>query len=363
MRAHELIAATSALVLWAVAAPPTTPEEDCRLTDIRSVIKNRPGDIGAEWLPRVPDSVYAHMRGRSASDDWLFLVDSVRRDYDAETAPIASADRSAFSHELMALRDELSAVLSLRDAADRRKNAVGVRQIRFRPSIDPNTGAVTLFTGTSNQIVLTSATDQSVRRALCYRAVALDRMLSAYGAPARLDAREKLDEAVSEWNAYGEKSYSQYPWELALNSARFDDKAIHPPRNQIILLHPAVSLELVPQPGGTDGGSSLKDLHRFTSVTIEPVGFISYKTGYEWYLGASLLVSAPQPELPLGAGAMIHLGEVGKLGYVFRSKRGDGRRRDGIVISADLLQLLTSMPKTWQENRDRALSRLPAPVP
>jgi hypothetical protein len=350
-----------ALLLWSVVARPTTPEEDCRLTDLRSTIRRTPAAIGAAWLPRVPDSVYAHMRGRMASNEWVFLVDSIRRDFDAESAPIPPGDRLAFARELDALRGELSVVMSLRDPAERRNNAVGVRQVRFRTSIDPDTRDATIFAATGDQITLTTSTDQDVRRALCYRALALDRMLSAYGAPARLDAREKLEEAVAEWDAYGDKSYSQYPWELALNSARFDAKAIHPPRDQIVLMHPAVSLELAQRPGGT--GPAIENLHRFTTVTVEPVGYISYRTGYEWYLGASLLVSIPEKELPLGAGAMAHIGQALNVGYVFRSRDLAGNRRDGIIVSADLLQLFTSMPKLWRENRDRALSQLATPIP
>jgi hypothetical protein len=363
MLATRLITtAGSALLVWSATMPATTPEEDCRLSELRATIKNTPAAIGAAWLPRVPDTVYAHMRGRMASNDWLFLVDSIARDYDAESAPILPADRDAFARELALLRGELSSVVSLPDAAERRKNAIGVRQVRFRPSVDPNTGSVALFTGTPDQIVLAVRSDQDARRALCYRALALDRMLSAYGAPARLDARERYEQAVAEWDAYGEKSYSQYPWELALNSARFDAKAIHPPRDQIVFLHPALSLELVQQPSGT-GSGGVQNLHRFTTVTVEPIGFISYKTGYDWYLGLSALVSIPEKELPLGAGAMVHIGQLGNLGYVFRSKDIAGNRRDGIIISADLLQLLSSMPRTWRENRERALDQLPAPIP
>jgi hypothetical protein len=221
-----------------------------------------------------------------------------------------------------------------------------VRQIRFRLNRDTEEDRFWLFRGFPHEITITEDFPQEVRRSFCWRALAVDRLLSAYGAPARLTALKRLDEAVGRWDNYGKNGQSQFPWELALNSAFFDRGSVDPPGHQIILLHPAIGVELA--------GPDVDQLRRLEVVTLEPFGVIWYNRGRSFYYGLSVIMSFPD-DADIGVGGLVHLGKLAKVGFILRGRDEAGVERNGVLLSVDLYRFLSAMPSRIREAKEEAI--------
>jgi hypothetical protein len=323
---------------------------DC---DAALVGRDDPASLPTGQRQRHPNLAYPAMAGRITADEWPTLVDSLIADFEDDDA-VPPDRKQGFALNLLRLRDEIAFVERQSDPEALRRTGRVVRQQRFR--IEPSRTRAEvyyLFRGTPDSIVVDASMESPARRALCWRAIAIARMLTTYGAMAREEAVRSLREAARRWDNYGEKGYSQFPWELALNSARFRPTATDPPATQVILLHPALGLELVLPEGG-----GLEDLQRVNTLTFEPLGFIWYTRSRANYFGLSALVSLPS-ENRIGAGLLGHMGLYGKIGYIFWRAR-DGTMPDDsrIVASADLYQLLTSTPQAIRDAKGRALALL-----
>jgi hypothetical protein len=345
-----LLIATLGMMHPDVTAAQGLVARDC---DIALVSQTDPAAVLPGQRERHPNVAYPAMAGRIAADEWLALADSLVADLEDDTVMPAAA-KQAFASNLLRLRDEIAFVQRQPDPEVLRRTGRIIRQQRFR--IEPSRAraeAFYLFRGTPDSVVIDGAMDLLARRALCWRAMVISRMLTAYGETAREEAVRALRDAARRWDNYGEKGYSQFPWELALNSARFRRTSTEPPANQVIFLHPALGLELVVPDGGT-----LEDLQRVNTVTVEPLGYILYTRSRANYFGVSTLVSLPS-ESRIGAGVLAHIGRYGKIGYVIWRSRGgaipDDRR---VIASADLYQFLTSTPQAIRDAKARALTLL-----
>lgn len=354
MRAVRLLPAM--LAALALASPAAAPAQgpvaqDC---DYTVVARLDPATLGEAQRSTHPDSAYAAMLPRITAGEWLVLADSLLADLAGETR-IPAPQWEAFRRQLQALRDELAFVAASPDPMRLRTLAHGVTLERFRitppTAVDPET-AYTLFIRGPDPIEL-GALPSPARQALCWRALAIGRMLSAYGGLARAEATAALQAAARQWDAYGEQGYSQYPWELAINSARFDATSIAPPRTQLVVLHPALAIELA-APGLDD----LERLERADALTLEPFGYIRYTESRRMYYGLSALVSLPG-DRRVGAGLLAHIGTYGQVGAVlFRARDETGSRGRSVVVSADLYQFLTEMPAAIREAKGQALATL-----
>lgn len=125
---------------------------------------------------------------------------------------------------------------------------------------DPNTAAfgdlplpVTATVNDACAPVTTEACSGAVRTAeFTLRAARLvERALAYYGRPFLASALAVTTKRDARWTAYFGQTLVQFPWELALNSARFTRAAratsgfALPPSDQWVLLHPAVGVEYV----------------------------------------------------------------------------------------------------------------------
>ena len=295
-----------------------------------------------------PDSAFVRMAERMATNQWSFLTDSILGEV-AKDVHIPPAEGRVFVERMIELRSELQAVETSPDPQDARNRGIGVTLARFRVAPGPG-GLYELFPGQTWRIDLRTINSSAARRALCWRAFTLSRMLSAYAGPARRSAVEALEKSEKKWDNFTEKGYSMYPWELALNSARFSATNQDPPRDQVVFFHPALSLELV-----APSRDSLTQLRRMDAITIEPVGYLFYNDSRSAYIGISSLVSLPSNGRA-GIGAMAHLGTYGKVGaIVWRAKGADGRRNRSLLLSADLYQFLASVPAKLSDAKRSAL--------
>ncbi|HEU4628721.1 MAG TPA: hypothetical protein VFS08_03220 [Gemmatimonadaceae bacterium] len=349
--AAGLSAAALALAPRSAALAQGPVAQDC---DYRVVSAMDTAALGAAARGAHPDVAYAGMLPRIAAGEWLVLADSLVADVAAETRIPAPAWET-FRRQLQALRDELAFVAASADPARLRTLARGVTLERFRitppTAVEPESAYV-LFVRGPEPIAL-GALPGPARRALCWRAMAIGRMLAAYGGLARAEATAALQAAARQWDAYGETGYSQYPWELAINGARFDASAIAPPRTQLVVLHPALALEL-----SAPALDELERLERTDAITVEPIGIIRYTASRRMYYGLSALVSLPG-DGRVGTGLLAHLGTYGQVGAVlFRARDETGSRGRSVVVSADLYQFLAGMPAAIRDARTRALGTL-----
>jgi len=89
------------------------------------------------------------------------------------------------------------------------------------------------------------------------------------------------------YDKYLFEGFPMYPWETFANSWLLTDKSIAngPPRNQLVLMHPAAGVV------GAIGSGSDTDIGAVLSV--EPIGWIHYSKDYESWYGVSLLTVFP----------------------------------------------------------------------
>jgi hypothetical protein len=297
------------------------------------------------WSGLHPRATFERARAEVAAARWDRAAGEVAASFHglADAANLSPDRRDLMVAQLDAMT---------RDLLDRAGSRTGLRNAgRFGVTVTPRGAEFTFGTG---DIVLAVTPDEPVEtiRAVCWTAAAGGALLDGANRVARDAVLQGLERAVAAWDAFNTTGYAQYPWELWLNRP---PDGLMPPRVQWILMHPNVGLELV-------GTGNLASARRVDTILIEPLGVLRYTDGRRFYLGASLLASLSSNE-SIGLGPMLHLGQYGKLGYVFRSAAdSDERGRDGLVMTADVLQFVTSAPEMYQRARDRLAARLGAAV-
>jgi hypothetical protein len=316
---------------------------DC---DAATVSRLGEEEVGPDWTARQPDTVFAHMVDRITSDQWVFLADSLAVDFGHEIATMRDMDRDHLAGQLDTLRQELGFAQSQPDVSRRHGAAGLVRLTRFRLNRDPNEDRFYLFRGFEHEVAITDTLEQDTRRAICWRALAIDRLLSAFGETARGAVLRRLDAAALRWDNYGSQGQSQFPWELAVNSASFDRGGLDPPRRQFIVLHPAVGVELA--------GPSVGDLRRLDAVTLEPFGIVWYNQSRSFFYGASAVISFPA-DADVGFGGLLHLGRFAKAGFILRGRDEAGTSQNGVLLSLDLYRFVSKMPEAIRRAKEDAL--------
>lgn len=323
--------------------------EVARTCDFRHLIK--PEDVAGPLRPRHPDIAYRGMAEHIARDEWAFLLDSIAHVVAVDPV-LGAVEKQSLREQLRLASDELVATLS----RNRRSTLQGIQTTRFniRPptATDPEDRYV-LFPETQSPIALASLSPGS-RTVVCWTAIAVRRILTAFGELARGNAAASLRESVRRWDNYGSKGYSQLPWELALNSWRYSSRSYDPPQKQWIFLHPALGLELL---GGNV--TELSDLTRLQTtevITLEVLGLLGYDKPRSYYGGGSLLVTLAD-ERSVGAGVMLHLSPTIKAGYVYRARDAAGSLGQSVILSADLYQLLSKTPAKLLEWKQKGLAQ------
>jgi hypothetical protein len=299
------------------------------------------------WIGGNPKANYEAMLPRMARDEWFLLADSLHADFAADSTTLPGTAHATMLAQLDTLRREYAAVSGVR-MSQARATGTGVKQARF---IEVQLGdRVFLF---ENRITVDSSWTPTQRRAICGRTVAIRRMLSAWGQMGRENAALALQKSVERWDNYSTRGYFQFPWELAVNSLGFDAASNDPPRSQWVVAHPAFGLEFI-----SSRVESLDDFQPLETLTIE-LGWLRYNASRSFYTGLTFFASIPSAEV-MGFGAMLHLGSKVKVGYVTRSDDAAGQSRNGIVVSADLAQIIAKTPATLQSMRDLIFRRLEA---
>jgi hypothetical protein len=315
---------------------------DCRAERVRSLSEEeiRPG-----WLAAHPD----HLRGRieplTSAGAWSAALDTVLGRSRENLRFVDSTARARYEREFAETRRTFNKLLQLKNEAQPRFMADSVRPVRWELSQNPTTGAFRVFAGT-DQIVVTDSMSSDERRALCWPAISISAFLNNYQAPVRDATVEALNSLAVRWDRYIDNSYSQLPWELFVNGLGRSRRDWEPPRRQWILVHPSVGVELA--------GLSWSNLVRVNVAAVEPVGIIRYSSDYKRYYGIST-VATFATDRSAAVGGYLHLWyPQAKVGYVVRSDP-DPKRRQSVLVTVDLYDLLTGVPKDLSEAKETAL--------
>jgi hypothetical protein len=150
----------------------------------------------------------------------------------------------------------------------------------------------------------------------------------------RIVALTYLDGLEKRWQAYFTDAYSQYPWELALNSKRYQRSSTlaEPPNRQLILAHPGAAFEVIDE----DGEQRLEE-----ALLLEAIGLYrwTYKNSQiRRPFGASLVLSwHGTTGDDVGYGVLLHLPRSWSLGFTYRDDTDFSA-----LLSADLGKLFTN---------------------
>ncbi|MEO6332362.1 MAG: hypothetical protein ABIP09_07410 [Gemmatimonadaceae bacterium] len=149
------------------------------------------------------------------------------------------------------------------------------------------------------------------------------------------DLRVKIVEYVTaldkRWEDYFNKSPSQFPWELAINSARFrrhEKRGYNePPASQLIILHPSAAFAYA---------SAGEDRLR-SALVLEAVGY--FARGFGGSVGA--VWTDRQDQRKVGYAILAHWGNKISVGAAYHG----GSRDPSILMSAHVEKFLTGNAK------------------
>lgn len=174
--------------------------------------------------------------------------------------------------------------------------------------------------------------------------LAVNELITSYQAPVIGLNDRFLSGRDREWEAYLNGESVQFPWELAVNSWRFDkesddkDKFPRAPTNRWVLFHPSPALEVIDSP--LDGNSTE------AAVLVEIFGYQRWRwrdgqQAQRW--GASGIISMADiyGMETFGYGVLLHTPmKNAALGVIWRD--GDGGGGIGVVLNLNLAKLLKS---------------------
>jgi len=186
-------------------------------------------------------------------------------------------------------------------------------------------------------VIDTTALAPDERRAICWSAWSLYRLLQNVNFETIPDALVRIESLTRRWERYRANGPMQLPHELVLNRvkravqpARGSDR-FNPPRLELVALHPFAGLEFT----RIDGR-----MGRTESMAVEVGGATIWLNDWRQHIGASWVL-AYDAEGRLGRGAVARLGGYVTAGLLRRRDEG-GTTRSSLLLVVDALRLLRS---------------------
>jgi hypothetical protein len=183
----------------------------------------------------------------------------------------------------------------------------------------------------------TTALAADERRAICWSAWSLHRLLQNVNFETIPEALVRIEALTRRWERYRANGPMQLPHELVLNRvkravlpARGRDR-FNPPRLELVALHPFAGLELT----RTDGR-----VRRTESMAVEVGGATLWLNDWRQHIGASWVL-AYDADGRLGRGAVARLGGYVTAGWL-RRRDDEGTARSSLLLVVDALRLLRS---------------------
>jgi hypothetical protein len=338
-----------ALLVAAVAAP--LGAQDAVARDCApEIVANLTAAELREWAGRHPDTVFAKLADDMRRNAWSAVLDTLARRFDeavgaAGTGALPSGAQASIRAEL----DALAPLFAHIEATPSVRSLGNAPAAHWQLIGDPDTPRYDLFRGTpARRVTVDERTPQAGRRAVCWTALAVRRVLVFLNEPGRLVVVSRLEELENLWNNYARHGHSQLPWELWLNGKLGLRRGVlEPPRLQLVVLHAAPALEVT---------GRYPEWNRVDAVLLEIAGLVAYNDARTTYLATTGFASATS-SLPVGWGPMLHVGRAVKVGYAFRERGSDGQRHNGLLLSADLFGFLLDAPELVRVRTLEALQK------
>jgi len=212
--------------------------------------------------------------------------------------------------------------------------------------------AYVVFAATPDSVVIREARPQAQRRALCWAALELADLTTAFALPQRMQFLGFLNARVQRWENFQSRGYVMFPVEALVNSwVSLGRPALEPPTKQLVVLHPSVSMQVdLPLTKTIKGRDAL---------LLEPLGILFYNGDRDAYWGVTSAVGFAEGTGP-AFGGVLHVSRFGHAGYAYRATSNAGDAHHVITISADLFRSLSRLPETWQKERDAARAKAEA---
>jgi hypothetical protein len=324
------------------ATRPATLALDCRARDVATLTD---AEIGPAWLAAHPHRLIARLEPLVGAGAWSAALDSVLVRAREHLGILDDSARAGYVAQLV--ETERAFEQLLQRSADEQPGfmAATVRPVRWQINQSPTTGAFIIFAG-PGQLEVTNAMSSDQRRAVCWPAIGISRLMTIYEAGLRDATVEALNRLAASWEEYVDNSYSQLPWELLVNGLSRSRRKWEPPNYQWILVHPSVGVELA--------GVSAKNLARVDVAVVEGLGYLRYFSNYTRYVGVSGVATFAS-DRAVAVGGYLHVWwPQAKIGYVVRPDPNRNRRQS-LLVTVDLYDLLTGVPKSLREARNAAL--------
>lgn len=310
------------------------------------------GEFGGAFA-RTPDQAWKRLRLIRAAVDYASMGDSIQSQFDSLSSTMDTATRRAMQGRIDSLKRELRRLD--RDVDFRRTSGPTPRLFEIDAG-DVDNGdpwRLTSVAGTDS-VVVTTATSEGDRRAICWTALFARSIADAASAEARANTLKFVAARANRWDNYERVGYSLTPIELFINSyCGFCRAELEPPRVQIVAGHIS-PMYLVGR------GSSSRP-----AIGIEAGGLLLYTSSRSAYFGASLLYAFPQ-DTTRHWGLMMHWSAVGQLGVVKEKSFFSKGAKSTIIVSADLYKVLEVWTGRIRDERDAirsGIAKLRASLP
>lgn len=312
-----------------------------------SLVMRQPGTV-----PRHPVAFLARVDGDLQAGRYRKVLDRLIADFQGDPAlPPGDPRRVALTTRLVTLRDAVgdSVDLALYTASGGRSPNV-IIDIVPHPNEDDR---FDIFPADDDRIVVTPATPEAERRAICWTAITAQHVVSRVRAPAIDRAVEIMRRTMRQWENYDAHGYSMYPWEsfaLALPGIRrCVETNLGPPVCAPILLHANAGMEVSRLGAASDAGWN--DLRSRGGVLWDVIGMVWYTSDWRGYWGVAAIAFTSSEQSPAIGGA-VHIGRGIEIGALFRGNDGTGPRR-AAILSVDAYRVVAGLPAKFSAARSK----------
>lgn len=158
-------------------------------------------------------------------------------------------------------------------------------------------------------------------------------------------AKEVFQTLEKTYDKYLYEGFPMYPWEALAASWMLTDKSIAngPPKNQIVLMHPAAGFIAA---AGADSDTDIDAV-----LSIEPIGWIRYTDNYSSWYGASLLAVFPS-ERNAGFGFALNYNNF-KLGVTWHDYDNSPYENPTIFFGMDLYQFIGNKYRQYTSYKEK----------
>jgi hypothetical protein len=290
-----------------------------------------------------PASVEKRYAALIAGRQWLLAFGSLKNDVDATFASLDSAGTPQFetiAADLRAVIDStvgaLATILDL--PLSQRAAALFPLNIgQYEPMMPPAGG---------DRVILRAARPPGVRiplgtlkveeyEAVCWASRSFGRLLNGANFETIPAALARVTALATEWERYRADGPVQLPHELVVNSVlrtfawASGDARFHPPRADLVLLHPFAGFEIARRDRG---------LEKHETFAVEVTGLTVWLRDWKQHVGASWVL-AYDPQGRVGHGPLVRFSGYVTTGMIWRED-ASGIRRRTLLVTADVLKLL-----------------------